>query len=86
MTKETKEKHLQRIKLRIEGSPVKWDGTVLESSPDGKQITVEFDGPLETKVLYSGGGSLMFSDMYGMDGEPVTEYRLAVKSLVWEVL
>lgn len=80
------DKKVQRIKLRCEGSPVKFDGTVTESTPDGKRITVQFDGPLADKVFHAIGDARMASDMVDRDGKPVTDWRMAAKSTVWEVL
>lgn len=81
MAKESK----QRIKLRCEGSPVKMDGTVIETTPDGKRIKVRFDGPQDDLVLYA-YGQKMVSNMTGTDGQPVEDVRLMAKGLWWEVL
>lgn len=43
---------VQRIKLKIVGSPVKLDATILEMDADGKRLKVRFDGPLEDAILY----------------------------------
>lgn len=76
----------QRIKLRCEGSPVKFDGTVIESTPDGKRIRIKFDGPLEDAVLYAYGDHKMVSDMRDTKGNPTTEVREMSKCLWWDVL
>lgn len=80
------DKKVQRIKLRCEGSPVKFEGTVLQSTPDGKRITVRFDGPLDDLELFSIGDFRLASNMIGSDGKPVTDWLQATKSSVWEVL
>ena len=55
-TKHSKTK--QRIKLKIEGSPVKLDGTLLSISPDARHIKVRFDADsLPDLDLYSWGNS-----------------------------
>lgn len=78
---------VQRIKLRCEGSPVKFDATILKSSPDGRRITVRFDGPLDDLDLTAlGGGTKLASNMEGRDGQPVEDWALATRSLLWEVL
>lgn len=76
----------QRIKLRCEGSPVKWDGTVTESTPDGKQITVQFDGPLGDVKFLSAGGNMLVSDATDAEGKPVEDFRMAVNAKYWHVL
>ena len=78
-------KREQRIKLRIEGSPVKYDGTVTETSPDGKCIKVVFDGPREDAVMYAWAGKMM-SDMKDRNGDPTTNFQDVAKALYWEVL
>lgn len=76
----------QRIKLRVEGSPVKFDATIMECTPDAKKIIVRFDGPMEDATLYAFGDHKMISDMKGSDGQPVDEPRMAAKARYWEVL
>lgn len=76
----------QRIKLRCEGSPVKFDATIIESTPDGKRIVVAFDGPMEDATLYAYGDHKMVSDMIAKDGTAVDDPRLAFKCRWWEVL
>jgi len=79
-------KREQRIKLRIKGSPVKFDGTIMESSPDGKRIKVRFDGPLDDTVLVAYGDTALISDGVGRDGKPTLEIRDMVSMREWEVL
>jgi len=80
-------KKVQRIKLRCEGSPVRFDATVIASTPDGARIKVEFDGPLDSLELYSVmGGSRMAANMRDRDGAPTDEYMLAASCQLWEVL
>jgi len=77
---------VQRIKLRCEGSPVKYDATILESSRDGKRIKVRFDGPMEDTVMVSISDRKLASDMKDMQGRETDVWPLACSSLVWEVL
>lgn len=76
----------QRIKLRIEGSPVKFDGTILKSSVDGKRITVEFDGPLPTTELFAYSDMRMVSNMKTVEGQETTDTKLMAHGQWWEVL
>ena len=80
-----KKKTVQRIKLRCEGSPVKFDGSIIAASPDGKRIRVEFDGPLEDVELVSIGAK-MASNMTDREGKPTDDFRMATSCQVWEVL
>lgn len=75
----------QRIKLRCEESPVKMDGTMIASTPDGKKIRVRFDGPQEDLNLYA-YGLKMTSHMKDKDGQPTDDTRLMASGLWWEVL
>lgn len=77
---------VQRIRLRCEGSPVKFDATIIATSRDGKEIKVQFDAPMEDTIMVSIGDKRMASDMLDRDGATTHDWRFAVKSLVWEVL
>ncbi len=76
----------QRIKLRIEGSPVKYDGSIIESTPDGKRIKVRFDGPLDDVVLHAYGEHKLVSDMRDSGGAPVTDVKLSASCQWWVVV
>jgi hypothetical protein len=52
---------VQRIKLRIQGNPIKLDATILEMSADGYRTKVRFDGPLEDAVLYRWSATLLIT-------------------------
>ncbi len=77
---------VQRIKLQPEGSPVKYDATILESTPDGKRIRVEFDAPIDDVTMYAFGGNSMLSDMTDREGKPTDNVLHAVKSIQWRVI
>jgi hypothetical protein len=77
---------VQRIKLRCEGSPVKYDGTILAADPVTGEIKVQFDAPVDDKILVPISDRHLASDMEDKDGNPTTDWRMAVQSLVWEVL
>lgn len=76
----------QRIRLRAEGSPVKWDATVTETSADSKVITVRFDGPMGDVKLVAVDKHHMASNMFDRDGRPTEDYRMATQARLWEVL
>lgn len=69
-------KPVQRIKLKIEGSPVMYTGTVMESAPDGKRIKVRFDGPLDDVVLYAFNGLLLDKDPDEVHPSETKELRM----------
>lgn len=52
-------KKSQRIKLQVDGSPVKLDADILSISPDATQLKVRFDAPLDDAVLYAWGNFLI---------------------------
>jgi len=79
-------KTVQRIKLRAEGSPVKWDATITAATADGKEIRVRFDGPMADTTLYAIGDRRMASDMKDRSGAPVEDWRAAASSMLWEVI
>lgn len=79
-------KQVQRIRLRCEGSPVKFDGTVTSSSPDGKHIMVLFDGTSELRSLHAYGDHKMTSDMKDPHGNATEDVRMMASGLWWEVL
>ena len=59
-------KTTQRIKLRIQGTPVKLDGTILEMSKDGSRLNVRFDGPMDDITLYRWSPTLLIdTDLNG---------------------
>lgn len=86
MTPSKPNKKEQRIKLRCEGSPVKWDGTIISTTPDSKRIEVRFDGPMEDTVLVAYGDRKMFSDAFDRDGKPTEDPKLMATGRWWEVL
>jgi len=76
----------QRIRMKVEGSPVKWDGTITETSPDARKITVMFDGPMGEVKLTAFGDKKMISDALDANGQPTDDPRLALSCRWWEVL
>lgn len=79
-------KREQRIKLRVQGSPVKLDATIIESSPDAKRIKVHFDGPLDDLVLIAFADTGLFSNGLTREGKPTENWLECTKSQIWEVL
>lgn len=49
----------QRIRLQLEGSPIKLDASILWMSEDGKKLKVRFDGPLDDTMLYGLGNTYL---------------------------
>ncbi len=45
-------KREQRIKLQLDGNPIKLDATIMSMSEDGKRMKVRFDGPLDDTELF----------------------------------
>lgn len=76
----------QHIKVRMEGSPVKWDGVITEATPDGKRIKVLLNGPMGEIEMVPAGNHRLASHCIGRDGKPVDDWRAAVSSRLWEVL
>jgi len=64
------EKKIQRIKLRIKGSPVKLDATILEMIATGKKLKVRFDAPLDDLWLYRWTDTLLISRELGDKESP----------------
>ena len=71
----------QRIKLRIQGNPVKLDGTILEMSRDGSKLNVRFDGPMHDITLYRWSPTLLIDT--DLQGKYPADFPTAQ---FWEVL
>lgn len=45
-------KKIQRIKMRVQGTALKFEGEVIEVSPDAKKFKVRFDGQYPDTEFY----------------------------------
>jgi hypothetical protein len=91
MSTATGKRKVQKIKLRLQGNPVKFDAVVTAMAGDGSWMDVEFDGPIENMRLYKYGGdrSPLFCNLCEEDRQQRAEQFVKKEPMkdiqLWEV-